>query len=210
MNFLKAKGTLSNCKQAQHLSDIEQKEDTCEERKKDRQLRYPVLCFDLQNVLTVPKAEISTFFYLRKLSVYNMTAHLSSDKAIYCIIWYESLSGRSGNDLASAILQILEFVLTTHPQLKDLILWSDSCAPQNRHSIMSLAIKHFLNAHPDVEPSTQKFSASGHGCVQEVGAVHSSMDEKLKKTEVYSRSMGLMRILKSAPETFQYPADERC
>ena len=191
-----AEGILSDCERAQHLSHIEQKEDAREERKKDRQSGHPVLCFDLQNVLTVPKAEISNFFYLRKLSVYNMTAHLSLDKDVYCCIWSESQSGRAGNDLASAILRILESVLTTHPQLKNLILWSDSCVPQNRNSIMSTAIKHFLNAHPDVESITQKFSASGHGCVQEVDAVHSSIDQKLKKTEVYS-PLGLIRILKS-------------
>ena len=61
---------------------------------------------------------------------------------------------------------------------------------------MSTTIKHFLNAHPDIEPITQILSASRHSYVQEADAVHSSINQKFKKTEVYS-PLGLMRIPKS-------------
>ena len=112
-----------------------------------------------------------------------MTAHLSLDKSVYCCVWSEGQSGRSGNDMASSILKILECVVENHPEIKNLILWSDSCVPQNRNSIMSTAIISFLFKHPEVESITQQISESGHACIQEVDAVHSSIDHTLKKRE---------------------------
>ena len=66
-----------------------------------------VICFDLQNVYSLPKAEVSNFFYRRKLNVYNMTAHTSTDKQGYGALWTEGQSGRSANDIASLVVEIL-------------------------------------------------------------------------------------------------------
>lgn len=46
-----------------------------EERRKDKEEGVPVLLFDLENVIGLPRAEISSFFYLRKLKSYNVTAY---------------------------------------------------------------------------------------------------------------------------------------
>ena len=44
-----------------------------------------VITFDLENVINVPHAEISSFFYKRKLTLYNLTAHASlGKKGILC------------------------------------------------------------------------------------------------------------------------------
>ena len=69
-----------------------------------------VISFDLQNVVQCPKAEISSFFYKRKLNVYNLTAHVKSNKTIkkYCVVWPEVTSGRTDNDLASGFLMMLQ------------------------------------------------------------------------------------------------------
>lgn len=61
---------------------------------------------------------------------------------------------------------------------------------------MSTAILDFLKRHPEVETITQKFSESGHACVQEVDSVHSSIDGTMKKTELFS-PLGVVRMLKS-------------
>lgn len=50
------------------------------ERNKDRGNNdIAVLFFGVENVLSCPKAEIKNFFCNSKLSVYNMTTHLSVD-----------------------------------------------------------------------------------------------------------------------------------
>ena len=57
----------------EHLSE---KTSMRANREADKQSGQPVLCFELENVITLPKAEISSFFYKRKLNLYNMTGHL--------------------------------------------------------------------------------------------------------------------------------------
>lgn len=125
-----------------------------------------------------------------------MTAHLSIDKSVYCSVWNEGQSGRSGNDIASALIKVLECVIDTHPEIKNVILWSDSCVPQNRNRVMSTAIMDFLKRHPEVETITQKFSESGHACVQDVDAAHSSIYISKKTTELFS-PLRVVRMLKS-------------
>ncbi|GBM77441.1 hypothetical protein AVEN_241685-1 [Araneus ventricosus] len=75
------------------------------EEKKNKGL--PVLLFDLQNVILIPHANISSLFYLRKLNVYNLTAYYKPKKQVYCALWSENLSVRDGNDIASAFHKIL-------------------------------------------------------------------------------------------------------
>ena len=98
-----------------------------------------MVIYDLENVITLPEAEVGIFFYKRKLTVYNLTAQTSSKQG-YCSIWHELQCGRSGNDIASSFIAILDKLILDHPEVKHLICWSDSCMPQNRNSHMAHAI----------------------------------------------------------------------
>ena len=65
------------------------------ERDNDRRDKTQVVvCFDLENVIILPKANVSNFFYKRKLSTFNLTAHCSIDGAAYNAIWNEAVCGR--------------------------------------------------------------------------------------------------------------------
>lgn len=155
-------------------------------RDKDRKGTIPILCFDLENVLSCPKAEGSNFFYKSKFSTYNMTSHLSTNKKVYCAIWSENNAERSGNDIASAVYKILTQVLLDNPHFTSIILWSDSCVPQNRNSIMSFALRQLIDKFSTLEQITLKFSTPGHSCIQEMDNVHSCIDRVLLKAEYYS------------------------
>ena len=165
------------------------------ERNKDRNLKNkPVICFDLENVFSLPKSGVSNFFYKRKLATFNMTAHFSLTKKSYFGIWHEGTGGRTGNNMACAIVQILEKVMLDHPNLKELTLWSDSCVPQNRNSIMSLALGEFMQRHPGIEWVIQKFCEPGHSSIQEVDSVHSVIERHLRNKSIYS-PLGLVEEL---------------
>jgi len=132
-----------------HRLHVERKQSTKEERDADRNCldaEQAVLCTDLENVITLPRSNVSSMLYKRKLNVYNMTGHLSTNKKTkaLCVLWNESQSGRTGNDMASAVYRMLKEVLVLHPHLKRLIIWSDACVPQNRNSVMSTAIMKFM------------------------------------------------------------------
>lgn len=106
--------------QEKYRAHIEAKTATRAERDNDRKGDVPVLSFDLQNVISCPRAEIGCFFYYSKLSVYNLTGHLkigATAKAVYCAIWPETIGGRGGNDIASAVFKILTTVLKDYPSI---------------------------------------------------------------------------------------------
>lgn len=154
------------------------------------------IAFDLENVFALPKAEVSNFFYKRKLNCYNLTAHVTYKGQIelYCMVWHELISGRAGNHLASAVFKILNHVFAQNREIKKFVLWSDACVPQNKNSIMSMALKSFLKENPTVIEIVQRFSEPGHGVVQEVDAIHSKIERWLKPLEIFS-PLSLVRVL---------------
>ncbi|GBN48489.1 hypothetical protein AVEN_238656-1 [Araneus ventricosus] len=161
---------------------------------KNKSKNLPALLFDLQNVIPTPHVNISSLFYPRKLNVYNLTAYYTPTKQVFCALWSANLSGRAGNDIASAFHKILT-VLTEKNDITELITWSDSCDPQNRNSIISNSVLHSLKDNPQVKSVTMKYSLPGHSGVQEVDSVHSNIEKAMNKIDFYS-PIGLIRILK--------------
>ena len=194
VDLQKKEKTLSKEKENDYVRHLNEKTLMREEKKKDIESGKPILCFDLENVLTCPKGDVKFFFYKSKLNVYNMTAHFSVNRKVYCAIWSEAIRGRSGNDIASSVYKILRKVVEDNPLLEELILWSDSCVPQNRNSIMSLAISYLLQTSTNLKRVTMKFSVPGHSCVQEVDAIHSVIERSLRKSEYFS-PVSLLRLL---------------
>lgn len=148
-----------------------------------------IICFDLQNVFNLPIGYCSNFFYKRKLATFNLTATLilpNTPNLTYCAIWNETMNGRSGNEIASGLIKILTRVVADNPKIRRIILWSDSCVPQNRNQIMATALFNFLHLNSNIEDITQKFSEPGHSLVQEVDCVHSTIEKHLRHMEIGS------------------------
>ena len=88
---------------------IKNKAETNEERNHDRLDKSKcVICFDMENVFSLPTGNISNFFYKRKLTVFHLTAQCSISKKKNSAVWSELTSGRTGNDIASTLLVILD------------------------------------------------------------------------------------------------------
>lgn len=188
--------TLSDEQSDSYENHILRKNQMRQHRNNEKENKdLPVLLFDLQNVITCPHADISSLFYKRKLNVYNLTAYFTLTKKVYCAVWNEKMSGRAGNDIASAFRRILDAVVEEN-EITELITWSDSCVPQNRNSHISYAVLDFLRENPNITSVSMKYSLPGHSCVQEVDHVHSSIEKAMNKTDFYS-PLGLVRILKS-------------
>ena len=175
------------------------REETEAERNADRCNKDAfVVCFDLENVFSLPRANISSFFYKRKLNVYHMTTHCSVDRKAYGALWHEAQNGRSGNDIASTVVRLLEEIVADHKEdkrLKHITLWSDSCVPQNRNRMFSTAVKYFLSKHPEIKTVQHKYCEPGHSSVQEVDNLHSRIEKACGTNEIFS-PLGLLRILK--------------
>lgn len=157
-----------------------------------------IICFDMQSVFSLPKGFGSSFYYKRKLNVFNLTVTVcmkEKPNLTYCAIWNEAHSGRSGNDIASALIKVLNKILKDFNHTEHIVLWSDSCVPQNRNQIMSTALLQFMFENKNIKSIIQKFSEPGHSQIQEIDAVHSSIDRHLKNKEIHS-PLDLIRKIK--------------
>ena len=98
---------------------------------------------------------------------------------MYCILWNEFQSDRSGNDIASACTKLLETVVSENV----LITWSDSCVQQNRNSLISNAVLHFLKENPQINSVTMKYSLPGHSCCPD--SAYSVIEKAMKKVKSF-------------------------
>ena len=73
--------------------------------------------------LVVLDQTLGIFFYKRKLSVYNLTAHCSKNRKAYNAVWGEHIAGRGANEIASALCRILKDIINEYPETEDLVLW---------------------------------------------------------------------------------------
>ena len=196
--------TLSDELRESHQMHVTEKETMREQRRLDRDDKDKlVISFDLENVITCPKAEISSFFYRKKLNMYNLTGYDSLSKTGYCVVWCETTSGRSGNDIASAVIQILERAVENHREVKHITTWSDSCVPQNRNSVIAFAVSEFLSRHPTVETVTMKYCTPGHSAIQEIDNIHSVLERAMSVAEFYS-PVAVIRIMLKASRKRPY------
>lgn len=70
---------------------VQNKQSCKEERDRDTACQDPtnaILCVDLQNVIILPRSNVSCTFYKRMLTV-CMTGLLSLGKKAFCVIWTE-------------------------------------------------------------------------------------------------------------------------
>jgi len=131
------------------------------------------------------------------LNVYHLTGHCSLTSQSYGVLWPETLTGRTGNDIASSVVLLLNKLLTDNT-VEHITLWSDSCIPQNRNKVLSTALMLLIESSEHLKSIVQKFGEPGHSEVQEVDNLHSQIDRVMQHAEVYS-PVGLVRILKNVP-----------
>lgn len=105
-----------------------------------------VASFDLQKVLSTPKAEIGPLYYLSKVCIYNFTIYDTRSHEGYCNIWNETVAQRGSNEIASILRT---FIRNKALQgITNFAFYSDNCGGQNRNeNVFSMYIQtaHELN-----------------------------------------------------------------
>ena len=129
-----------------------------------------------------------------------MTAQLSLTKKAYFAVWHEGCGGRGANNMASAVVRILQEIVNDHPDIGELTLWSDSCVCQNRNSVMTMALSLFVQESDSIHTVIQKFCEAGHSSIQEVDSVHSVIERHLRYQEVHS-PLALVKKLSTLKNT---------
>ncbi|KAG4065134.1 hypothetical protein HA402_007531 [Bradysia odoriphaga] len=163
-----------------------------------RQRRSAVVAADMENVFQLPITNASIAYYMRKFAVLSFTAVVN--KTVYNAIWNEALCGREGTHIANAMVKLLTRITEDNPDLEHITVWSDSCVPQNRNSIMSAAIQRFIDSSIScIQQIDQKFSEPGHSKIQEVDTAHSVIEKSLRHKFIYSPTV-LIDEIRNIPE----------
>lgn len=129
-------------------TDKEKHEEHLREKEKARKMKMEdkdsalqnneilTAAFDLQKCLNVPHGNVSTFYYKRKLSLYNFTVFNLGSRKGYCFSWHQQTARRGANEIASCVYKFIEE--TVVEGIKDYRFWSDNCGGQNRNRIVFL------------------------------------------------------------------------
>ncbi|KAJ8666483.1 hypothetical protein QAD02_008145 [Eretmocerus hayati] len=108
-----------------------------------------VMHMDLQKVLTTPRSEIGTMYYMSKISVWNFTIYEFSTSKGYCFVWNEATGNRGSNEVASYLFDHLRDV--KERGAKSVHIYSDNCGGQNRNkNVFATEIRASIEFNLDI------------------------------------------------------------
>jgi hypothetical protein len=91
----------------------------CEQKEKARQVKEEAkmkaksednviaACFDLEKVLNCPHGQVSSFYYHRKLSVYNLTVYSLGSGSGFCYTWPVVIACRGAIEVARCLYDFI-------------------------------------------------------------------------------------------------------
>ena len=122
------------------------------------------MTFDLEHVLNLPKLNVGSAYYSRKLNFYNLTIFQLQDKSGYCYMWPESEAGRGAKDISSAVWFWLN--QKDREGMEHAILYSDTCGGQNHNRIFSTTLITMLSRSVSLKRIDHQFFESGHSFME--------------------------------------------
>ncbi|XP_060806519.1 uncharacterized protein LOC132903184 [Amyelois transitella] len=137
--------------------------------------------FDFQKILSTPHGETSSFYYKRKLSIFNFTVFEMGLKKGICYMWPETIAKRGSNEVASCLLHFIEN--SARKGIKDVRLWSDNCGGQNRNRAVFFMYA-FCSSKFKID-ICHRFLEKGH-TQQEGDSVHAMIEKSSKRKSIYS------------------------
>ena len=140
-------------------------------------------CFDLEKVLNCLHGEVSSFYYHRKLSVYNLTVYDLGTGDGSCYVWPEVVAQRGANEIASCLMDYIQ--LRAAQGTKIFELFSDNCSGQNRNRFVAALYWFIVGSNNSVESITHSFLEVGH-TQNENDAIHSVIERAVRKLQIYT------------------------
>ena len=168
----------------QHLQDRKIAQDLKKTMKEEASAMdgKVVLCFDLQKVLPTPFGEDGDFYYVSKLSTYNLTVYNLTEKQGYCYMWDETVSRRGANEIASCLF---EHLLSSEIRVNtDLHLFADSCPGQTRNRWIMKMMSIVLKKIPNIQSIDLVFLVKGH-THNENDSVHAAIERAKKGVTIH-------------------------
>ena len=144
--------------------------------------RHVAVTFDLEQVLYSPKVNVSSLFYKRKLSCYNLTIYNLATGDVSCYMWHEGIGGRGSDEMASCVY---DYIQSLPECTEHVYLFSDTCGGQNRNIQMSAALLRACQALANIQTITQYMTESGHSQM-ECNSVHSTIERACRNIDAFT------------------------
>lgn len=121
------------------------------------------ITMDLQQTMPLPKLSTSKAFYLRQMWLYNFGIHCITylGQKSYFFTWTEDVANRGSNEIASCLFRFCKMLKKEYPETNHLIVWSDSCAGQNKNFVI-LGLYEYLILNCFFKIIDHKFPEVGH------------------------------------------------
>lgn len=117
----------------EYMARKSRKEQSREHKNKDKDTAQTTpslkaITFDLEQVLTTPWSNVSSLYYSRKLSTYNLTVYELDTRDAHCFMWHEGEGGRGSSEISTCVYNYLH---SLSPEVNHVIMYSDTCGGQN-------------------------------------------------------------------------------
>lgn len=189
-----------NAHQNRKTQARDQKEE--DKRQAQQESTFMAVTFDLEQVLTTPWSNVSSLFYSRKLSTYNLTVYELGSKTANCYMWHEGEGGRGSCEISTCVFRYLSSLSSN---IDHVVLYSDTCGGQNRNAGFSAMCLHAVKDLP-ISIIDHKFMESGHSQM-ECDSVHAAIETARKNVPVYS-PQGYYTLVRMARKTKPYEVIE--
>ncbi|KAF4518727.1 hypothetical protein B566_EDAN005179 [Ephemera danica] len=128
----------------QHYQDNKQVKEEKRKDKENMDQDTYVLCADVQSALPSPQIFVNATYYRSKLNCHNYTlCNLKNSNEVDCYFFSEDEAGLEADIFISCLLDhFSNNVLHKYPNIKRIILYTDSCPAQNKNVKLSNALLH--------------------------------------------------------------------
>ena len=123
---------------------------------------------------------IKSAMFIKRLVVFHQTfAPLGGSKnAAIGIIWHEGISGRNGDDVASAFVKFINSGVARDK--KHITIWCDNCGAQNKNWTLYTCLTFIVNTKAGPDTITLKYLEKGHTFMS-ADSFHSRIEAGMKK-----------------------------
>lgn len=116
-----------------------------------------------QTIMPLPRFSTSKACYKRQMWFYNLGLHIITNKVSRGVFftWTEDIANRGSTEVASSLLSAIELDETLRERKNHLIVWSDSCAGQNKY-FQIICLYQYVILKGYVKSVDHKFPEVGH------------------------------------------------
>ena len=104
--------------------------------------------------------------------------HLNPNQPDFAVLWYEAISGRNAEDVASSYLKIIE-----RSGAPEITFWTDNCSGQNKNWFLFTTLAKCVNQGWGPNLLRMKYLEKGHTFMR-AGVIHDQIGKLMKKAKI--------------------------